>query len=101
MLEHHPGNALMDAAAVQIGHRIDQFSPQDTTNAIGAYAKLFHSPPAELVQVGSFIACSNKFDPGGGGWCVCGGGGLGGVSMYHLPQPDLCTIVPGCVPTCI
>jgi hypothetical protein len=45
------GVQLLDAAAAQMGRRIDQFSPADVALAIWAYAKLFHYPVDEQLRV--------------------------------------------------
>lgn len=52
-LSHDPGNALLDAMAIQMVERIQQFRPQAISNSLWAYAKLGYNPGKELLAVTS------------------------------------------------
>jgi FAST kinase-like protein, subdomain 1 len=52
-LGHDPGNALLDAMAIQMVERIQQFRPQAISNSLWAYAKLGYNPGKELLAVTS------------------------------------------------
>lgn len=47
------GVQLLDASAEQISRKIEQFSPQDATWAIWAFARLFHYPDQQFLAVRS------------------------------------------------
>ncbi len=50
---HDPGNALLDAMAIQMMERIQQFRSQAISNSLWAYAKLGYNPGKELLAVTS------------------------------------------------
>ena len=54
-IKHPPccraGVPFLDSAAEQITRKIEQFSPQDATNAVWAFAQLFHYPNQAFLKV--------------------------------------------------
>ena len=45
------GVPFLDGAAEQITRKVEQFSPQDATNAVWAFARLFHYPDQAFLKV--------------------------------------------------
>lgn len=49
-LNHSPGEALLEALALEAEKKLAEFSPQNISNLLYAFAKLEHKPSAFLEQ---------------------------------------------------